>query len=60
MCSPGGVTGGEGDRVPAESGGGEAPSGGLFTLLPPPSDRELQTAVERRPSSRLLHHQTQR
>lgn len=59
MCPPGGVTGGEGDRVPAESGGGEAPGGGL-ALLPAPSDRELQTAVDERPSSGLLHRQTQR
>lgn len=59
MCSPGGVTGGEGDCVPAESGSGEAP-GGRLTVLPAPSDRELQTAVERRPSSWLLHRQTQR
>lgn len=40
MCSPGGVTCGEGDRVPAESGRGEAPSGRL-ALLPSPPDGEL-------------------
>lgn len=55
----GGVPGGEGDCVPAESGSGEAP-GGRLAVLPAPSDRELQTAVERRSSSWLLHRQTQR
>lgn len=59
MCSPGGVPGGEGDCVPAESGSGEAP-GGRLAVLPAPSDRELQTAVERRSSCWVLHRQTQR
>lgn len=59
VLSPGAVSDGEGDRVPAEPGGGEVfPGGGA--VLPAPPLRELQAAVEPRPGGRLLHRQTQR
>lgn len=59
MLSPGAVSHGEGDCVPAKSSSGEVSSGGV-AVLPAPPHRELQAAVERRPGGRLLLHQTQR
>ena len=59
-CRPAGADDdGEGDRVPAQPGGGPVLSGEGVVLAAPPH-RELQTAVEGRPGGRLLHHQAPR
>lgn len=55
MLSAGPVCYGEGDCISAQSDNGEA-----FTVLPASSQRELQSAVERRPGGRLLHREAQR
>lgn len=59
MSSPGAVDYGEGDSVPAQSGGGEVFTG-EGAVFPASPHRELQAAVERWPGSRLLHCKTQR